>query len=403
MEVAAAGGHHLLLHGPPGAGKTLLAAAAADRSCPAARAGQPSRSPPCTRWPGCSPRAARCSRGRRSRHPTTRRRRRRWSEAAQGSPVPVRCRWRTAACSSSTRLRSSGPTRSRPCASPSSPASWSWPGRRPRVTLPGPVPARPGREPVPLRPRARPVGRLPLHADAGAALRGSAVRPAARPHRPPGRGRRRPPGDAARRQPRGRPRHVVAARVLAARARAALRLADTPWTVNAEVPGPYLRARLPLPRERPAGGCERRVVADRPRHRPDHPRAWTLADLAGRELPDEDDVGAPWSSAWAAARRRMRRLRTRCGSPGRPCSAPAEPGDWSADAPGRRARPGRGRGPAPAGTTPPRTDGTRGGCRAGRPRPRARPAAEAVGAGWCAPRTPSGPSPWAAGPAAWPR
>ncbi len=83
---------------------------------------------------------------------------------------------------------------------------------------------------------------------------------------------------------------VVAQRVQAARERAAQRLAKTPWTVNAEVPGPYLRARLPLRgeglRRLRAGGSSLtargidRIIRV----------SWTLADLAGRDAPDEEDV-----------------------------------------------------------------------------------------------------------------
>lgn len=84
---------------------------------------------------------------------------------------------------------------------------------------------------------------------------------------------------------------VVADRVLAARDRAAARLAETPWTVNSEVPGPYLRHRLPLEgaalRRLRAGGSSvtargiDRIIRV----------SWTLADLGGRSAPSEDDVG----------------------------------------------------------------------------------------------------------------
>jgi magnesium chelatase family protein len=90
----------------------------------------------------------------------------------------------------------------------------------------------------------------------------------------------------------GETSEAVAARVVAARERAAARLAETPWTVNAEVPGPYLRARLPLRgpavRRLRAGGSSLtargidRIIRV----------SWTLADLGDREAPDEDDVGA---------------------------------------------------------------------------------------------------------------
>ncbi|HYN75463.1 MAG TPA: YifB family Mg chelatase-like AAA ATPase [Candidatus Limnocylindria bacterium] len=83
---------------------------------------------------------------------------------------------------------------------------------------------------------------------------------------------------------------IIAQRVLVARDRAAARLEATPWTVNAEVPGPYLRARLPLRgpalRRLRAGGASLtargidRIIRV----------AWTLADLHERSAPDQDDV-----------------------------------------------------------------------------------------------------------------
>lgn len=85
---------------------------------------------------------------------------------------------------------------------------------------------------------------------------------------------------------------TVAARVLAARERAAHRLAGTPWRVNGEVPGHVLRRRWSLPwrvvaeAERlldlgqlTARGVDRVLRV-----------AWTLADLAGRPAPDAGDV-----------------------------------------------------------------------------------------------------------------
>jgi magnesium chelatase family protein len=99
---------------------------------------------------------------------------------------------------------------------------------------------------------------------------------------------------------------VVAARVLAARERAATRLAGTPWRTNGEVPGHVLRRDWPLPwnvvaaaeKELEQGRLTARG-ADRVLR-----VAWTLCDLAGRERPDAGDVqvalqfrGAP---RWAA-------------------------------------------------------------------------------------------------------
>jgi magnesium chelatase family protein len=84
----------------------------------------------------------------------------------------------------------------------------------------------------------------------------------------------------------------VRARVLAAREAAAQRWAGNEWLTNAEVPGPVLRASFALPTRvvRPldvalrageisARGADRALRV-----------AWTLADLAGRERPDQDLV-----------------------------------------------------------------------------------------------------------------
>jgi magnesium chelatase family protein len=91
---------------------------------------------------------------------------------------------------------------------------------------------------------------------------------------------------------RGEPTAVVAARVRAARARSAARLAGTPWATVAEVPGPQLRARWSPPRPVMArllrctdrGQLSARAV-DRVLR-----VSWTLADLAGLELPGEAEV-----------------------------------------------------------------------------------------------------------------
>ncbi len=87
---------------------------------------------------------------------------------------------------------------------------------------------------------------------------------------------------------------TVRARVLAARAAAAERWGALGFRTNAEVPGPVLRTRFALPRSavRPldaglragqltARGADRALRV-----------AWTLADLAGRDRPDEDLVEA---------------------------------------------------------------------------------------------------------------
>ena len=81
----------------------------------------------------------------------------------------------------------------------------------------------------------------------------------------------------------------VAERVAAARARQAQRYAGTGWRLNADVPGPVLAARWPLPGPAQAlvddfllrGRVTRRGAARV------HRLAWTVADLWGREHPDE--------------------------------------------------------------------------------------------------------------------
>ncbi|MBO2455292.1 YifB family Mg chelatase-like AAA ATPase [Actinomadura barringtoniae] len=93
---------------------------------------------------------------------------------------------------------------------------------------------------------------------------------------------------------------VVAERVLMARQRTADRLSDTPWRSNSAIPGPELRRRFTPPPEAmksaddalsngtlSARGLDRVLRV-----------AWTIADLAGRDLPNADDVGgalALWS------------------------------------------------------------------------------------------------------------
>jgi magnesium chelatase family protein len=85
---------------------------------------------------------------------------------------------------------------------------------------------------------------------------------------------------------------AVAERVLAARERMVARLSDTPWRLNAEVPGHAMRRDWPLPwdvvsgveRELDRGNLSARGV-DRVLR-----VAWTIADLAGRERPGADEV-----------------------------------------------------------------------------------------------------------------
>jgi magnesium chelatase family protein len=85
---------------------------------------------------------------------------------------------------------------------------------------------------------------------------------------------------------------AVAARVLAARERMAARLAGTPWRVNAEVPGHVVRREWRLPWDVVAEAeqlLDRGALTARGVDRVVRV-AWTLADLAGRDRPDADDV-----------------------------------------------------------------------------------------------------------------
>ncbi|MFD8555602.1 ATP-binding protein, partial [Streptomyces fradiae] len=91
---------------------------------------------------------------------------------------------------------------------------------------------------------------------------------------------------------RGEPTAAVAARVLAARERAAARLIGTPWTRNADVPGHELRTRWhPAPGALAAAerDMERGLLTARGLDRVLR-TAWTLADLAGRARPEAHDV-----------------------------------------------------------------------------------------------------------------
>jgi len=89
------------------------------------------------------------------------------------------------------------------------------------------------------------------------------------------------------------PSAVVAERVLLARARAARRLRDTGWRLNAEIPGgelrrsfrPYPDALAPLERAMDLGQVSARG-ADRIIR-----LSWTLADLAGASRPGLAEVG----------------------------------------------------------------------------------------------------------------
>jgi magnesium chelatase family protein len=88
------------------------------------------------------------------------------------------------------------------------------------------------------------------------------------------------------------PTKVVAERVLAARERQRRRLAGTPWSVNGEVPGPHVRRHL-MPPARTLGplheSFSKGVLTARGADRALRV-AWTIADLAGHDVPTRDDV-----------------------------------------------------------------------------------------------------------------
>ncbi|MFC9031943.1 YifB family Mg chelatase-like AAA ATPase [Streptomyces arboris] len=91
---------------------------------------------------------------------------------------------------------------------------------------------------------------------------------------------------------RGEPTAVVAARVREARARAAERLAGTPWTTNSEVPGHELRTRLlaaPGALAAAERDLERGILTARGLDRVLRV-AWTVADLRGAPRPEAQDI-----------------------------------------------------------------------------------------------------------------
>jgi magnesium chelatase family protein len=90
----------------------------------------------------------------------------------------------------------------------------------------------------------------------------------------------------------GEPTEAVRARVQLARDRAAVRLRGTPWTTNAQVPGPVLRRRFPLPPDALSSltiDTDRGQLSSRGVERV-MKVAWTVADLAGHDRPDLADV-----------------------------------------------------------------------------------------------------------------
>ncbi|MCP2339711.1 YifB family Mg chelatase-like AAA ATPase [Actinomadura rupiterrae] len=96
---------------------------------------------------------------------------------------------------------------------------------------------------------------------------------------------------------------VVAERVLDARERAMKRLSGTPWRTNSEIPGPELRRHFTPSGEAMRAADEALQKGTLSARGLDRVLrvAWTIADLAGRSDPGDDDVGgalALWNGRW---------------------------------------------------------------------------------------------------------
>jgi magnesium chelatase family protein len=113
------------------------------------------------------------------------------------------------------------------------------------------------------------------------------------------------PADLHAGQVAAEPSETVAARVVAARAAAAERLAGTGWRTNAEVPGPQLRTRWRLPSGVTAAAdllLDRGQLSARGYDRVLR-LSWSIADLAGRGRPVATDMeeAVHLRSRWVAA------------------------------------------------------------------------------------------------------
>lgn len=96
---------------------------------------------------------------------------------------------------------------------------------------------------------------------------------------------------------------VVADRVMLARERTLKRLTGTPWRTNSEIPGPELRRRFtPAPEAMRMvdESLQRGTLSARGLDRVLRV-AWTIADLAGHDEPDGDDIGGALA-LWHAGR-----------------------------------------------------------------------------------------------------
>ncbi|WP_433326716.1 YifB family Mg chelatase-like AAA ATPase [Spirillospora sp. CA-294931] len=96
---------------------------------------------------------------------------------------------------------------------------------------------------------------------------------------------------------------VVAERVVLARERTLKRLADTPWRSNSQIPGPDLRRHYTPPPDAMKAADEALQNGSLSARGLDRVLrvAWTLADLAARDHPNEDDIGGALS-LWTGRR-----------------------------------------------------------------------------------------------------
>ena len=157
--------------------------------------------------------------------------------------------------------------------------------------FPGTFPAHLGCQSLSVRTGRDARRSVPVHTHGGAPVRGEDLWPDTRPHR-------HQPGVPASAKAylkttlqRTESSAAVAERVLEARERQRRRLAGSGWQTNGEVSGTYLRRHLPLPDGLQSvdeavdrGRLSARGVDKVLR------LAWTIADLAGRDVPGRDEL-----------------------------------------------------------------------------------------------------------------